>query len=222
MSLMAFAASQPVDEAAAPAVIPIDEASAGKAIESNPVEGDMEASGSSLKIIEHKLEHWLKKCYKKGGCGSNAGNDKIYLLQCCTLCKFVNDLYNLRLRIRRCPSCSCSRPGLYPSSSLWSWILWIRLWRILRWSLWIRLWIILRWRLWRIRCRIRSIFAILWWTRNWLWITLWRFVWRLWSIVLWLRSWRIGRIRLRLLNVPPQINLSVFLNISNALCQLVH
>ena len=70
--LVAIAASQPVDDetAAAPAAIPIE-----KTIE--PVEEDMDASESSLKVIEHKLEHWLKKCYKKGGCGSSTDDAKI-------------------------------------------------------------------------------------------------------------------------------------------------
>lgn len=76
-SVLAFAAGQPVDEAAA-AAAPIDEASIGKSIEPNANQEDMEASGSGLKIIEHKLEHWLKKCYKKGGCGSNLGNAQRY------------------------------------------------------------------------------------------------------------------------------------------------
>ena len=78
-----MAASQPVDEAAAPAAIPIDQASEVKAIEPNPTPEDMEASESGLKVIEHKLEHWLKKCYKKGGCGSSGiriKKQKLFLL----------------------------------------------------------------------------------------------------------------------------------------------
>lgn len=68
--VVAIAAGQPVDEAAAPAAVPAEEASV-IAIEASPdMKETMEASGSSLKVIEHKLEHWLKKCYKKGGCGS--------------------------------------------------------------------------------------------------------------------------------------------------------
>lgn len=75
--VLAFAAGQPVDEAAAPAAaVPVDEAASVIAVaEANPDQETMEASGSSLKIIEHKLEHWLKKCYKKGGCGSTGTND---------------------------------------------------------------------------------------------------------------------------------------------------
>ncbi len=69
--MLAIAAGQPVDEAsAAPAAVPVDEASVIAVAEANPDQETMEASGSSLKVIEHKLEHWLKKCYKVGGCGS--------------------------------------------------------------------------------------------------------------------------------------------------------
>jgi hypothetical protein len=75
IGVVAFAAGQPVDEAAAPAaVVPVDEASVIAVAEANPDQETMEASGSALKIIEHKLEHWLKKCYKKGGCGSTGTN----------------------------------------------------------------------------------------------------------------------------------------------------
>lgn len=59
---MAIAATQPVVEAAALSVVPVDEAEADDAAI------DMMADESALKIIMHKLEHWLKKCHKKGGC----------------------------------------------------------------------------------------------------------------------------------------------------------
>lgn len=65
LGLAAIVASQPVDEAAAPDGVPVG----GVAVEAEPIH-DMEGSEAGLKLIEHKLEHWLKKCYKKGGCGS--------------------------------------------------------------------------------------------------------------------------------------------------------
>lgn len=58
MGLVAIAASQPVVETAA---IEDTEAAEDSAIDMMPEE-------SALKIIMHKLDHWLKKCYKKGGC----------------------------------------------------------------------------------------------------------------------------------------------------------
>ena len=65
---MAIARSQPIDEPAAPvAAVPI--ATVGKTLESEDESAvDMEPSESALKIIEHKLEHWTKKCIKHGGC----------------------------------------------------------------------------------------------------------------------------------------------------------
>lgn len=66
MGLAAITASQPVDEAV-PVGIPVG--GVAVAVEAEPVH-DMEGSEAGLKLIEHKLDHWLKKCYKKGGCGS--------------------------------------------------------------------------------------------------------------------------------------------------------
>ncbi|KAI9551543.1 hypothetical protein GHT06_021876 [Daphnia sinensis] len=68
LGLAAIVTSQPVDEAAAPHGVPVE----GVAVEAEPIH-DMEGSEAGLKFIEHKLEHWLKKCYKKGGCGSGYG-----------------------------------------------------------------------------------------------------------------------------------------------------
>ncbi len=63
---MAFAASQPIDEAAtAPAN---DGAAIVTALEDES--SDMMGSESILKKIEKKLDHWIKKCHKYGGCYS--------------------------------------------------------------------------------------------------------------------------------------------------------
>jgi hypothetical protein len=60
LGLVAIAASQPVVETAA---VPIEDT---EAAEDSAI--DMMPEESALKIIMHKLDHWLKKCYKKGGC----------------------------------------------------------------------------------------------------------------------------------------------------------
>lgn len=72
--MLAIAASQPIEEApAVPVAIPVDEAAMEKAVESDDDAAvDMMPSESILHIIEKKVDHWLKKCYKHGGCG--AGN----------------------------------------------------------------------------------------------------------------------------------------------------
>lgn len=62
--MVAIAASQPVAETAA---VPV-EAVEDVAMEAEDSAIDMMPDESALKIIMHKLEHWLKKCYKKGGC----------------------------------------------------------------------------------------------------------------------------------------------------------
>ena len=61
MGLVAFAASQPVAETA---VVLVEDV----AMEAEDSAIDMMSDESALKIIMHKLEHCLKKCYKKGGC----------------------------------------------------------------------------------------------------------------------------------------------------------
>ncbi|KAK4036636.1 hypothetical protein OUZ56_028680 [Daphnia magna] len=65
LGLVAIAVSQPVAEDAGLSVSPVDDA----AMEADTDAAiDMMPDESALKIIMHKLEHWLKKCYKKGGC----------------------------------------------------------------------------------------------------------------------------------------------------------
>ncbi len=56
-------ASQPIEEASVVA----SDVTAGLEKESSDDSAfaDLEGSESSLKVIEHKLEHWLKKYYKK-------------------------------------------------------------------------------------------------------------------------------------------------------------
>ena len=42
-------------------------------VESDPELHDLEGSEDLLKIVYKKIDHWLKKCYKLGGCGSGYG-----------------------------------------------------------------------------------------------------------------------------------------------------
>ncbi|EFX81629.1 hypothetical protein DAPPUDRAFT_241929 [Daphnia pulex] len=66
LGLVAITASQPVVETAA---VPIEDT---EAAEDSAI--DMMPEESALKIIMHKLDHWLKKCYKKGGCRQDYGH----------------------------------------------------------------------------------------------------------------------------------------------------
>ncbi|KZS12842.1 Uncharacterized protein APZ42_022081 [Daphnia magna] len=137
LGLAAIVASQPVDEAAAPDGVPVG----GVAVEAEPIH-DMEGSEAGLKLIEHKLEHWLKKCYKKGGCGSGLW---IWWISCVSIPS----------------SClhSCLPRRLRNTVCWWLWGIPWQLWQLWKlWKLWRlrRLWR-LRWLRWLRRLRIRTI-----------------------------------------------------------------
>ncbi|XP_046444927.1 keratin-associated protein 21-1-like [Daphnia pulex] len=61
LSLVMIGTSQPIEEASAV----LNDVTAGLESSDDSAFVDMEGSESSLKVIEHKLEHWLKKYYKK-------------------------------------------------------------------------------------------------------------------------------------------------------------
>lgn len=110
--MVAIAASQPVAETAA---VPVDDV----AMEAEDSAIDMMPDESALKIIMHKLEHWLKKCYKKGGCREGTilkgENAKILKIKC-----NHNFASNFRLRS---PQLRTSKLRL---RKLWSRGLWLR------------------------------------------------------------------------------------------------
>lgn len=65
--MVSFVVSQPVEQNPVPVA----------AVESDPELHDLEGSEDLLKIVYKKLDHWIKKCYKLGGCGGGYGNHNL-------------------------------------------------------------------------------------------------------------------------------------------------
>lgn len=76
--------AQPVEDASAVAG---DVAGLEKSAQSDDSSAfDLEPSESGLKVIEHKLEHWLKKYNKHQDKNSNHGNKvRLNLIECFTI-----------------------------------------------------------------------------------------------------------------------------------------